>query len=98
MNNMHKKYQDKGLIVLAVNEDSDRTEADKFLNMIPAEFLIAYDPNSELAETIQLQAMPSSFLIGKDGTVVKKELGFKTSKAKQYESAIRSALGLAPQN
>jgi thiol-disulfide isomerase/thioredoxin len=96
MNSMREKYSDAGLIILAVNEDSHRKEADAFLKKIPASFLIAFDTNSKLAEAVKLEAMPSSFLLAKDGTTIKKHLGFKTGKTDEYEAEIRSALGLAP--
>ena len=96
MNAMYDKYADKGLVILAVNEDDHQTEADAFLRKIPASFLIAYDANNKLAETTSLEAMPSSFLIAKDGTIIKKHLGFKTGSTAEYEAAIRDALGLPP--
>lgn len=98
MNAMHDKYKDAGLVVIAVNEDNDRKEAEAFLKKIPASFLIAYDAKGKLAESIGLEAMPSSFLLAKDGTVTKKHLGFKTGKANEYEAAVRAALGLTPLN
>jgi thiol-disulfide isomerase/thioredoxin len=98
MNAMHDKYKDAGLVVIAVNEDNDRKEAETFLKKIPASFLIAYDTNVKLAESVRLEAMPSSFLLAKDGTVIKKHLGFKTGKTDEYEAAIRAALGLTPLN
>lgn len=98
MNTMHGKYADKGLVIIAVNEDSNREDAEKFLEKIPADFKIAFDPDNKLAEMLKLEAMPSSYLIAKDGSIIRKHLGFKTAKMDDYEARIRNALGLTPGN
>ena len=45
MNDLHKKYKDQGLEVVAVNLDKSRAPIDEFLKKTPADFTIAYDPS-----------------------------------------------------
>jgi thiol-disulfide isomerase/thioredoxin len=94
MNEMHARYKDKGLKVLAINVDKDPAEAQRFLEMVTADFTIAYDPKGELPAAFKLKAMPSSYLIDKNGTVVKTHLGFKEEEIADYEMAIRKQLEL----
>jgi thiol-disulfide isomerase/thioredoxin len=94
MNEMQRKYKDKGLVILAVNVDNKKLEASRFLEKIPPEFAIAYDPEEKLASSIGLKAMPSSFIIGADGTMVDRHIGFREKMIPEYEESIRSALGL----
>jgi thiol-disulfide isomerase/thioredoxin len=92
LNAMHQKYADEGLVIIGVNLDADRSEAMKFLEEYPARFDIYYDETKELAREFGVVAMPSSFVIGRDGEIAKKHFGFKVKKQDEYESAIIDAL------
>ena len=92
LNAMHQKYADEGLVIIGVNLDAERSEAMKFLEEFPAEFSIFYDESKDLAREFGVVAMPSSFVIGRDGQIRKKHFGFKVKKQDEYESAIVDAL------
>jgi cytochrome c biogenesis protein CcmG/thiol:disulfide interchange protein DsbE len=93
MNQMHQKYADEGLVIVAVNLDNNADDAADFLRMYPPNFLIVYDTDKTLARSYGIQAMPSSILIGRDGEPVDVHLGFKVKQQPEYEAAIREALG-----
>jgi len=92
LNTMHQKYAEKGLVIIAVNLDADRAEAMKFLAEYPPEFSIYYDESKELAREFGVVAMPSSYVIGRNGEIRAKHFGFKVKKQDEYESAIVDAL------
>lgn len=92
MNDMQTKYHDDGLVIVAVNVDNDLADAKRFLADYPPGFQIHFDENKSLAREYEVVAMPSSFLIGRDGQIVEKHLGFKVLKQDEYEAAIRAAL------
>ena len=79
MNEMHEKYSDDGLIVVAVNLDNDLAAANRFLADYPASFHVHFDDDK-------------SFLIGRDGKMVERHLGFKVMQQDEYEAAIQAAL------
>lgn len=89
---MHTKYHDDGLVIVAVNVDNDLAAANRFLNDYPASFQVHFDEDRSLARQYEVAAMPSSFLIGRDGQVVEQHLGFRVLKQDEYEAAIRAAL------
>lgn len=91
MNQMREKYGRDGLVVIAVNMDSDRALADKFLDAFPAQFAVVYD-QQKLAEQLDVAAMPTSFIIGRDGRISAAHKGFLTKKLPLYEQSIREAL------
>jgi thiol-disulfide isomerase/thioredoxin len=93
LNKMHQKYHDLGFEIVAVNLDEDRAQAEAFLGKIPANFTIAYDPKGELAKMYQLQGMPASYLIDKEGKILKSHIGFLDSETQMRESEIKQALG-----
>ena len=94
MNAMQKKYGSLGLTVLAVNLDSDRADAERFLASMPAGFKVQFDPEGQLAKRYAVEAMPSSYVLDRTGHVIERHLGFKESKEAKYEASIRLALGL----
>ena len=92
MNDMHTKYHDDGLVIVAVNVDNDLAAANRFLNEYPANFQVHFDEDRSLARKYEVVAMPSSFLIGRDGQVVEQHLGFRVLKQDEYEAAIHAAI------
>ena len=96
MNEMVAKYADQGLVVIAVNLDKEREAADAFLSEVPAEFEIRFDPDASLAEEFGVEAMPNSFVFGRDGELVARHLGFKVKKQDEYETVLVKALGGTP--
>lgn len=76
LNRLQDRYSDRGFCVVGVNLDRDRGAATKFLERHPVSFPVVYDPKGALAETWEIDAMPSSFLIDRDGTIRERHQGF----------------------
>jgi thiol-disulfide isomerase/thioredoxin len=94
MNEMQNRYRSQGLVVIAINLDKDRALADHFLSKTPAEFTLAFDPKGEVASRYGLKGMPSSFLIDKQGQIVKSHIGFFHSEEEKRELEIKKVLNL----
>jgi len=93
LNEMHARYGNDGLVIIGVNLDQERSEADEFLQEFPAQFQIHYDESKALATEYEVIAMPSSYLLAPDGEILKRHYGFKVKKQNEYEAAIVEALG-----
>lgn len=92
LNAMHDKYAGDGLVIVGVNLDMERAEAEQFLAEYPADFAVVFDEQQQLAREFEVVAMPSSFLIDRDGRVVTSHMGFKVKQQDDYETAIVNAL------
>lgn len=92
MNDLHSRYGDKGLVVLAVNLDRDREEARRFLTRYAAQFSVAYDPDGATARVMALKGMPTSFLIDRNGHIVSTHIGFRDAGKDKVEHEIRTLL------
>lgn len=92
MNDIQQKYQDKGLAVISINVDNDKTYALKFLEEVPANFPIIYDPKGIIARSYKLKGMPSSFIINRQGQLVSSHVGFNQQKKVQYEHELLNLL------
>jgi len=92
MNELHKKYKDQGLEVVAVNLDKSREPIDEFLAKTPAEFTIAYDPSGGAAATYKVTGMPSSYLIDRSGQLQVSHIGFRDKDKEEMEGKIKELL------
>lgn len=90
MNELQSRYGDKGLVVLAVNVDAERAEAERFLTEHPANFRIAWDPKGDTARTLRVKGMPSSFLLDREGNIVASHIGFREKQKAGTEDEIRA--------
>jgi thiol-disulfide isomerase/thioredoxin len=94
MQELQSKYKKHGLKVVAINLDEDRTAANAFLEKMDIDFDIAFDTNGATANAYKVIAMPSSYVINKQGVIVNKHLGFRSRDKQQIEASIRKQLGL----
>ncbi len=74
MNEMQEKYGGQGLVIVGVNMDADAAEAQTFLKEFSVDFRIIEDAKGELAKKIDVIAMPSSYVIDRNGDVVARHL------------------------
>ncbi len=92
LNNLQTKYQQQDFTVFSVNLDANPEFAEQFLKEYPASFPIFYDAKGKLTRKFKLRGMPSSFLIDKQGKIVKAHVGFNKDKQAQYEKEIDELL------
>jgi peroxiredoxin len=72
--------------------DANAGDAQSFLQEYPATFRIVSDPDGALARHYAVEAMPSSYVIGRDGAVIATHMGFQVKKSDEYEARIRQVL------
>lgn len=92
MNEMHARYAAQGLRVIAVNVDRHAADAERFLRQQPAAFALAMDPDGSTPKALQAKAMPSSWLVRPDRSLLLAHGGFRLDDRAQLERAIREAL------
>ena len=98
MNQLQEKYGKDGFEVVAVNIDTKKGDADRFLAQFPAHFTVLFDPKRGVAKTYALKGMPTAFLIDRAGNVVSTHLGFQKDRAGELEAHIAKALTDSSQN
>jgi thiol-disulfide isomerase/thioredoxin len=92
MNELEHKIGREDFVVVGVNVDQERADAERFLATTPAAFRIAYDPDGALPERFQVRGMPTSVLIGRDGKVLFTHEGFRLKDRAALEKRIRALL------
>lgn len=94
MNEMHQQLKDQGLQIVAVNLDENLDDAKAFLAKYPAEFTVLADASTDkkCAKDYAVKAMPSSYIIDKNGTVHHVHLGFKAGEAQEIRQLVEKLL------
>jgi thiol-disulfide isomerase/thioredoxin len=93
MNKLHQELAGDGLAILAISVDETEADARSFLDKVPAEFPLALDTTGRCPEAFAVPGMPSSYVIGRDGSVLYRHTGFKPSDAAGLRQRIVETLG-----
>lgn len=89
MDDIYEQYKDLGFTVLAVNVDENREEAHRFLDKVPVSYPILYDPESRVSEQYNVQAMPTTVMIDRNGQARFLHYGYQPGYEDDYEKQIR---------
>lgn len=95
LNAMQAKYADRGLVVVGVNVDRERAEAERFLRDVPATFQIVYDPDGSVAARYDVPGMPTSYVIGPNGAILARHVGFREGSRVEREAELQKLLETA---
>lgn len=86
------RYASQGLDVIGLTLEYDDDAVASFLEQVPARFSIARDPSGTSGEAFGVVAMPTTFLIDRDGTIAARFEGGDESVHAKIESAVQTLL------
>lgn len=85
---LYRELHPRGLEVLAVNVDERRDDAEEFLRSRSHQMLVAFDPQGRAPEAFGVGAMPSSYVIDRQGMIRFTHTGFTAGTAAAYRRDI----------
>ena len=77
LNDLHKKYYDKDLVIISIAGDKSLEKVRQYISKNPVDFLVLSDSDGEVAESYGVRALPTNFLIDRDGRIIKKFSGYR---------------------
>lgn len=92
MNELNAKFVKGGLKLFAISVDKDLQSISGFIRQNPAQFSILWDPEGTAAQSFQVPAMPTSFLINPQGVIVMRHAGFRLSDRETLMSTVTRAI------
>jgi peroxiredoxin len=92
MQQMQEAYGARGLVVIAVDVDRKRQDAEKFLANFHPAFAVEFDPRGELAQQYGVQGMPTGLVIDRRGAVRFTHIGFRPVDRAIYEEQLQQVL------
>jgi cytochrome c biogenesis protein CcmG, thiol:disulfide interchange protein DsbE len=96
---LFQSYNAKGLRIVAVERSRDTERAKKFIadNKLTYRFLENGEGDAEVVRRVfGVTTFPTSFLIDREGRVMRVHVGFEAGDEKELEAQIRELLGLPP--
>lgn len=92
MDAIEQEFRDYGFRVLAVNVDQNRKDAERFLDAVPVDFTILLDQDSTVSELYDVQAMPTTVMIDRNGQARYVHHGYQPGYEDDYRTQIRELI------
>lgn len=92
MEMIRERYSKEKFSVVTVNLDSDPSAAVQMLKEVNAQFVTVSDPSGSIARLFSPPAMPTSYLIDREGVVRAVVKGFRESEKEPLEEKIKELL------
>ncbi|QGX38664.1 TlpA disulfide reductase family protein [Permianibacter aggregans] len=89
LEDMYQRYKDLGFTILGVNVDHDPALADKLLKDIKVSFPVLLDAKNEISRLYDIDAMPSTVMVDRNGNMRFLHRGYKPGYEVQYEEQIK---------
>lgn len=93
LSGLRNELLEKGFEVIAINVDENSEEAQRFLNLHPVDYVTAFDPTGECPRVFEVQAMPSSYLVDRQGKVRMVHLGYRDEDQEGIRKQVDALLG-----
>ena len=92
---MARRLKAQGIDILAVSVDQERANVDKFLRAHGGRWslTVAHDPRGEIAELLQPDKMPTSYVVDRAGIVRYVNTGFVPADASTIEQHLLEVAG-----
>lgn len=97
LNDLDRDLKESGLQVIGVNLDQAPEDAKVFLAKYPANFTVAADVDEKCANDFDVKAMPSSYLVDRNGVIRHVHLGFRPGEAKELRVLAEQLLAEKPE-
>ena len=92
LDQIYAKYKPMGFTLVAINVESEKADAEKFLAATPASFPILFDPDNKVSGSYGVSAMPTTVLVDRQGRVRWLHRAYKPGDEAKYIEQIRAVL------
>ncbi len=92
LDQLYSRYQRVGFSLLGVNIDDDSSRAMDMIHELGVSFPVLFDARKEVSKLYDVDAMPVTVLVDRDGNVRHVHKGYKPGYEEMYLDQIRSLL------
>ncbi len=89
---LHRRYHDQGLEVVAISVDEDEAAARRFFDGLSLPFALLWDSDHAVVGRWDIDTMPTSFLIDRQGVVRHAHPGFTDATRARTEAQLQVLL------
>jgi len=77
---LHKRFQDQGLVILAISEDEETDKVKPFITERKISYPILLDPGQKVNSMFQVDGIPKSFVYNREGKLVAQSIDMRTQR------------------
>lgn len=92
LDQIYGKYKPMGFAMIGINVESEKADAERFLGKTPVSFPILFDPDNRVSGSYGVSAMPTTFLLDREGRVRWQHRAYKPGDEAKYIEQIRAIL------
>jgi len=92
LNRLHQQYRRAGFVLLGVNIDDNPKAAQAMATHVKLGFPVLFDTDKQVSKRYDVDAMPSTLIIDRDGKVQYVHRGYRSGTEKEYEARLREIL------
>lgn len=92
LNDLDREFRARGLQVIGINLDEDPQDALDFMARYPASFAQAADAQGDCPRSFGVEAMPSSYLIDRQGVIRHVHRGFQAGETAELRALVQQVL------
>ncbi|MCG8538202.1 MAG: TlpA family protein disulfide reductase [Pseudomonadales bacterium] len=89
---LYQKYKKLGFVVYGVNVDTNPKDAQPLLKSSKVSFPVGYDMKSKVSELYNVDSMPSTIMVDRQGNMRFLHRGYKPGYEHDYEKQIRQLI------
>ncbi len=92
LDRLHHRYEETGFTVLGVNVEGDSKPAQEIVDKTKVTFPVLIDEGQKVSELYDLEAMPSTIVIDRDGVIRYIHLGYKPGDESKYVEVVKKLI------
>ncbi len=92
LDRLHQRYEDTGFAVLGVNVEGEAKPAQEIADKTQITFPVLIDDGQKVSEMYNLEAMPSTVVVDRDGVVRYIHLGYKPGDEAKYVEVVKKLI------
>jgi len=92
LDRLHQRYVDAGFAVLGINVEGEEKPARELLEKVPVTFPVLIDSGQLVSELYDIQAMPSTIVIDRDGVIRYIHRGYRPGDEAGYVEMVKQLI------
>jgi len=89
---LYQRYKDGGFTLLGVNVEEDSSAAKDLLKEIEVSFPILFDSKNSVSQLYNVEAMPSTIIVDRDGNMRFIHKGYQPGYEDEYQKQVRELI------
>lgn len=92
LEDLYKRYSKLGFTIVGVNVDTDSSKANNYLKDVTVSFPIVYDTSNNVSKTFNVNAMPTTVIVDRNGNMRFLHQGYKPGYENEYKKQVKQLI------